>query len=311
MAVNACDCGQGGSNTGHPNCVTLPSVGSKYIIVQTVADDGTKNRIDSSVDVLDAAFFAAKYNEPDASKRWFPLGTVENLSDLRDEPIVETFNSGRTRFIQEGQSKVSFLQPDFGAKWLGKAQSFMCGEYSVYEVDADGTLEGTKTVESGITYLEPTPLQKDSFYPRLIKATDTTGSAIQIQFEYDKSVNDANYCYVVKADMDNHNLLKDKGLLDINLAASNEATTGVTITVTTDYGDIYSPDYVEGLVVGDFAAAEVLPAPGAIAITSATESSPGVYDLVYTAPQTAADTQTVTVTKTGFAITTSPIYTTP
>ena len=54
-----------------------------------------------------------------------------------------------------------------------------------------------------------------------------------------------------------------------------------------------------GLELADFSLAETSPSPGAIVITSVTESSDGVYDFVIPTA-TSADVLALTPSKTGF-----------
>lgn len=311
MSVNVCDCGAGNLNLGTPSCPTVPSVGKKYIIVPLVDNAGEKNRINIDNDTLDASYFSGKYNEADGSQRWYPTPKIKNLADLRDDPIKETFNDGSSGLIQEGQRKVSALFPNVWGKYLEKMQGVNCVDNGVYEVGLSGELMGIYVVEGGVQYLEPAPIESDSFYARQLQATDTTGAHIQIEFEYDSTMNDANFKMVTKAEMDNHNLLKDNGLLDLNIAISNISTAGFTATVTQDFGTAFNPNKVEGLLLADFSAAEIAPTPAAIPLTSVTESAAGVYDVLYTAPQTSLDTQTTTINKIGLAITESAVFATP
>ena len=78
------------------------------------------------------------------------------------------------------------------------------------------------------------------------------------------------------------------------------STAGFTTTMAFTYGPQFNKIAFEGAVLGDFTAAEISPTPGDITsnLASVTESSPGVYDVLFTAPETSADVLELTYQKT-------------
>ena len=179
----------------------------------------------------------------------------------------------------------------------------------VYTIDKTGNLIGTEVIEGGVLFVEPTAIEEGTHYSKLIQATDTTGAKVQTIFEYASFVNDADLIMISKAEMDGHNLLKDSGILDLNLVTSLPVVASVTVAVTFDYGTAKTPIPASGLELADFSAAEIAPVAAAEPLASAVEiDSTGVYLLTYTTPVAIADEHRVTVNKTGFAITTSASY---
>jgi hypothetical protein len=122
------------------------------------------------------------------------------------------------------------------------------------------------------------------------------GTSIQlskIQFNWLGTVKDGDL-RTLKAPTSYNPLTDLRGLVDTAATYSAITTTSFTATLTDEYGCAIS-----GLLVGDFALTETSPTPGAIVITSVTESSDGVYDFVIPAA-TSADVLALTPSKTGF-----------
>ena len=74
--MEVCDCTAGLSNTGRPGCVPIQAVTSSLILVNLKDNAGAKNGIDLTV-ALTPTTWSDLVNEPDASKRWFPLPAFE------------------------------------------------------------------------------------------------------------------------------------------------------------------------------------------------------------------------------------------
>ncbi len=78
------------------------------------------------------------------------------------------------------------------------------------------------------------------------------------------------------------------------------SATSIVDVVSTGFGSAASPDYVEGLLVGDFAVYNVTTS-AAIAPDSITETTAGNYTIdVTTAAPTTGDVIRVTITKAGY-----------
>ena len=176
-----CKCDLGLSNTGTPNCITIQSVTSKLILVPLFNNDGGYNSI--SLSGTTSFQINDKINQEDASKRWFPLGTFENVTMEKAESSFEEAPSGKKVFIKQG--KRSFA----GELWsttptlLGKIQDNRCVEFGVYIVDVNGNLIGLNQNQGN---LRPIPVDNQSFDARLMFATDTTIQKIMVAFDFDR-----------------------------------------------------------------------------------------------------------------------------
>jgi len=296
----ACKCDVGLGNVGTPNCQPIATVARKLILVPIYKDDGTKNYFEIGVDALDQSWFDAKVNNADASQRWFPLPQMENITQERAESIFETAPSGVTAKIREGAKSFSGEVWKQSPTFLGKLKEASCIAFGVYVVDNDENIIGYEPDADGKVY--PISVDHNSFDPRLVDATDSVVQKILVSFNFADSMRD-EYLVMLTEDDYTFDAINAKGLLDVTVAYSSITTAGFTATLSTKYGSTASKVKVKGLVLGDFALAELSPTPGAVAITSVTESADGVYDFVLTTPATSADVLELTPSKNGFDFT--------
>jgi len=290
----ACNCSLTLQNTGVPGCKTIFSVSKKLILVPLYGDDGSENKIDLINDVLDASYFTGKVNETDGSKRWYPLPLIDNVEDVKADPVTQSTNAGRNIIVEDGARTFSGVLLKQSNVLIGKINSFKCKKFGVYIIDKDGNLIGNVDGD----FLAPIPVDEDTLNVALGKTTDTTVQEIQISFEFSLTAKDEDLSMIAASEMAGASLLLLNGLLDINQVISNPAVGGFTSTNTLDYGTALNKINVKGLALADFAVYNNT-TPGAVVITSVTESADGVYDIVIPA-QTALDSLTVTISKVGF-----------
>jgi hypothetical protein len=299
----ACKCDVGLGNTGLPNCQPIASVAKKLIVVPTYSDAGAKNGI-LLTDTLDQAYFDAKVNAADASQRWFPLPSMENITHERAESITEEAASGKLAFIREGIKSFAGEMWKQSPAFLGKLKEARCTDVSVYIIDNDGNIIGSCPTEDG--YLYPIQVDKDSWDARTVEATDSTVQKISLAFNWSDDEKDEDI-RMVTSDEYTANVLALKGLLDINAEVAGNATLS-TATLTTIYGSKAAPIKVKGLVLADFSLFNN-DTSSAVTIDSVTETSAGVYEIAHAAGVTLGDSLTLTINKAGYAITTAT-YTT-
>ena len=286
-----CKCDLGLSNTGMPNCITIQSVTSKLILGPLFANDGTKNKIALGTP-LDESSVNALLNQADASKRWFPLGTFENVTMEKAESSFEEAPSGKKVFIKQG--KRSFA----GELWsttptlLGKIQDNRCVEFGVFIIDVNGNLIGSKQG----TDLYPIPVDNQSFDARLMYATDTTVQKIMVAFDFDRLFDESTLWIVSPSDATNYDFNKAEGLLDVVLTKTSATQTTLVLKANLDYGTGANGIAVKGLVQADFTLK--LANGTSIALTSVT-SVDNNYTLNF-ASQTAGANIVVSVAKTGY-----------
>lgn len=290
-----CKCDLGLSNTGTPNCLTIQSVTSKLILVPLFDNSGNRNYLGLGVSDIDEASIIALCNSADASSRWFPLGTFENVTMEKAESSFEEAPSGKKVFIKQG--KRSFA----GELWsttptlLGKIQDNRCVEFGVYIVDVNGNLIGSYDKEYARLY--PIPVDNQSFDARLMYATDSTVQKIMVAFDFDRLFDESTLWMVTPSDASGYNFNEADGLLDVNLSKNSASTTSLVVKATLDYGTGQSGIAVKGLVLADFKL--YLASTGAQITISTVTSVDNVYTLTFSA-QTANALVNVKVAKTGY-----------
>jgi hypothetical protein len=291
-----CDCNLGFSNTGYADCKNLFSVTRKLIFVPTFDSTGARNFI-APGDTIDAAYFAAKLNETDPYKRWYPTGLLENVEDVRAEPVMETLASQKKQFIQDGIRTFKAWWVKESNVMVGKLMSLQCKDFSVYKIDRQSALIGSYDG----TNLNPIMADKDTFYAMLLNMTDTTSQKIPINFEYDRSERDEDLRMISMSEMNGANALLLDGLLDVNAAISGASTTGFVAKLTTDYGTFETPIKVVGFVKADFTLYnETTHAPVSLTSATVTENPDGTYTFASVPAQSSYDVLTLSATKTGY-----------
>ena len=242
-----CNCNAGLSNTGRPNCLPIQSVTSKLILVPIKANDGTLNGLDLTAPV---PVWDNLINEVDASKRWFPLPTFENVELPKADSQFEEASSGRMAFLRQGKRSFSgeLWAEDSSPQLLGKLQNNRCVDFGVYIVDVNGNLVGTKVGD----YLYPIPVDNPSFDPRYMFATDSTISKIMVAFDFDRLFNEGTM-FMVTPDEAGLNFNDLTGLVDVNFTnLAQVANTSVTFDNTLDYGTAYNPILFKGATISDY-----------------------------------------------------------
>lgn len=293
--MKTCNCNLSYANTGSANCKQLMNVARKLFIVPTYDSTGTYNKI-AAGDTLNLSYFTGKINQADATKRWYPTGLIDNVEDVRAEPLMESLNSGKQIFVREGVRTFKGIIVEESNIIIDKYKAFQCKEFSAFIIDKDGNLIGNYDG----TDLYPIKIENETFNPTLVKTTDTTVQKIHLSFEFDISELDEDLRMVTAAEAGT-NLLNLSGLLDVNCATSAPGQTTVTATLTLDYGSFKTPILVTGLLAADFALYNITDAAAITGFTT-TESSTGVYVFTFTS-QTVADVIRISLSKNGYEMT--------
>lgn len=288
-----CNCASGLSNTGRPNCVSLQSVTSKLIMVPLFGADGTANFIDLT---LPLPVWSDLINETDASKRWFPLPNFENVELPKADSQFEEANSGRMVFLRQGKRSFAgeLWAEDSTPTLLGKLQNNRCVDFGVYIIDVNGNLVGSKVGAA----LYPIAVDNPSFNPTFTFATDSTTQKIMLGFDFDRLF-DESTMYMITPTEAGVNFNDLSGLIDVNLTDLTVVATSVTFDAVLDYGTALNPIKFSGAISADFSLYNNT--TSAVVSVTAVENLPleGNYTLTYIA-QTAADSLTLSIVKTGF-----------
>jgi hypothetical protein len=291
--MNACECNVGLSNTGRPNCVPIQSVTSTLILVPLVANDGIKNSIDLTQPV---PTWSTLVNNPDRSKRWFPLPKFENVELPKDDSQFEEANSGRKAFLRQG--KRSFIgelwSEDSTPEFLGKLKKSRCVDFGVFIVDVNGNLIGSKVGNE----LFPIPVDNSSFDPKFMFATDSTIQKIMVEFDFDRLFDESTMKMVTVSEAGiNFNTLE--GLIDVILTINSLSQTIADVDAKFHFGTAFNPLKFKGATAtADWSITDgiVTFSPDAV-----TETSDGNYLLDFTTQSIGAGVDlTISVAKTGF-----------
>lgn len=291
-----CNCNAGLSNTGRPNCVPIFGITSSFIMVPLVANDGTRNGIDLSATL---PVWNDLVNQADASKRWFPLPSFENVELPKADSLFEEANSGRMVFLRQGKRSFAgeLWAEDSTPTLLGKLQRNRCVDFGMYIVDVNGNLVGSE--EGG--YLYPIPVDNASFDPKFAFATDSTTQKIMLGFDFDRLF-DESTMYQINVDEAGINFTSLEGLIDVNLLNLAVSTTLATFDAKLDYGTAVNKILYKGATATADWTINNITQSLSFAPDSVTETPDGTYALDYSVggTVTGGDVLEIVVAKDGY-----------
>lgn len=290
-----CNCNVGLSNTGRPGCVPLFSIVSSLILVPLVANDGTLNRIDLNA-VLPV--WDDLVNEPDASKRWFPTSSFENVELPKADSLTEEAASGRTAFLRQGKRSFAgeLWAEDSTPTTLGKLEAARCVDFGVYVVDVNGNLIGSQV--GG--YLYPIPVEASSWNPTFAFATDSTVQKIMLGFDFSRLFDESTMYMITEAEA-GINFTTLSGLIDVVMTNGIGAGTfdSVTFDAKLEFGTALNKLLYKGATnLVDwtiFNQTSALP----VAVATVVENPDGTYTLGFAA-QATLDVLRIEVSKIGY-----------
>lgn len=293
----ACACDVGLGNTGLPGCIPISSVTKRLIMVNYYDNDGNINAVDCN-DTLDEAYFTAKVNEADTSKRWYPLPELKNVEDLKADSIFESFNDGSNLFIQEGTRTFNGVMPKQSPAFLGQLKTARCVKLGVYAIDKDGNLIGNGKSDG---FLYPILVDNNTWNPVLMKATDTTIQKVMLSFEFSRLERDEDIRMITSDEFVDYDVLDLQGLKDVDFIgiSADTGADSVSFTAQTIYGSQCSKVKVQGLDLADFSAT-LNGSPETL--TSVTEATPGVYTLGLTTDIVGGEVIVIDIVKDGFEV---------
>lgn len=316
----SCNCTTGLENTGFFSCieeVMKDAVG--VIIVPRVANNGDVNKIIIASDTLDASFFNGKYNQSDASKRWFPILDLKEVDENFDESVTKEYSDGTSVFLRDGAHNWSSLLVKKSYSIIKAFKSARCVDHGVYIVDSDGKMSGIRS-EDGLDML-PYPVQKDTIQANPNPAVaGGSPQEIMYSFQFGNLIKMENTVVVLAGDIAGFSLLTSMGLLNVNGIVTIPTATSFTVElVLTDYGN-----YNRGTALGigafgwvdtDLKLVDNTGTPVVITtVTPKAAPNDNIYDVVI--PSTPADVLTLNnavtagvFVKTGFQLSDTTITT--
>ena len=289
-----CDCLTGLSNTGRPSCVDTFSVTSGLIMVALKGNDGVLNGIDLSASV---PTWSELINQSDASKRWIPIGSFENVELPKADSLFEEANSGKMAFLRQGKRSFSgeLWSEDSTPTLLGKLQNNRCVDFGVYIVDVNGNLIGSKS--NGFLY--PIPVDNPSFDPKFAFATDSTVQKLMIAFDVYRLFDESTMSMITTTEAGvNFNDLD--GLVDVVLAEVSLTSTLLTATAVFQYGTAYNPLKYKGALLADWAIYDSTNTIVVNGVSGNAESPDGTYALTLSG-LTTGDVYELRTAKDGFS----------
>lgn len=284
-----CSCASGNGNTGLPSCVEALKVARGLGVINAIANDGTENRIDISVDTLGTVVSDLLVNA-DISKRLLPITDLRNVDFPKEDTQYETDNANQKAFVRDGIQSFTAEKWEVPAGFDLKLKQMRCPSNTTYLFTRRGMV-GIKKLDStdGKYYLYGIKMQ--AFAPDFVMPTATTVAKEMIAFDFDATVEKGELWEIPYSEL---GVTYDElvGLLDVNYetidAVTGGGTTSVGLRITTDYGSgLMNNQTVDGLVTGDFVVTD-LTTSLAVAGLAVTEVVDDKYTISWTS-ETSAD----------------------
>lgn len=295
----------GSSNTGKGKQV-LFGTARRYYLQHRVAADGTLNSIDGATFTGSQSDWDALTQNADYTKRLFPIGDLEEFTNVRAESIKKSFASGTSLITEKGQRTVTTFIPEVDNQYTGIIDEFSCEDMQIYASDNCGNFQGYQPDKS-TELLFGARIQKGTFESNPVVTVDGEVQGAAISFEFHKLVLD-KFMRQFNADELDVNPNDITGLIDVDIAVSSESTTGFVGVATYCYGTAKTKQPLVGAILANwtlFNETDQL----AVVIISAAEAPDGTYTFTYAA-QTPADVLTLTLDiTTGFDLSTTTIVT--
>ena len=293
-----CSCDTGILNHGQPNCVDSFARDARLIFVQYQNDAGAVNSITQAefTSGIDQTFLDARFNG-DVDQRWYLTPTVNNVTGERAESVKQDID-GIPFNVRQGirMYNGTFYGTVAATQYVNVLKSMSCQNIGMFIIDVSGNIIGMNNEVTGD--LDPIRVQRNTLDVIYKFPSSSEVQAINLMFAYEENEQDGDLRYIKSGDITADMLTQSAMVTVILGTATTISTAGFTTAITFTYGAQFSANKYEGAVAGDFTATEITPTPGAVPITSVTESSPGVYDILFTSSATSADVIELNYSKT-------------
>ena len=277
-------------NTGTPDCSLIADVAAFPLLDMARYANGNP-KIRTKTDLTEWSNLELLLNEVDPLMRIYPIGKFENVEHNREDDVFWSANSGKQAFVREGFKTFQGFIINAPRELTAKLNSNACQSFGFHFIDDSNQLVTKKG--SDATKCKPILIDPDTFRTKYVEATNDAPAMLMLSFQWKSTEKDADIKVVGGLDYTGSDLY---GLLDADAAYSAISVNGATATITTTaYGTA-----VEGLSPSDFTATEISPTPGAVTISTADEISAGVYQIVFSAPQTSGDVIRISASKDRF-----------
>jgi len=264
-------------------------VASKLFFQPIKDSAGARNGFDTVADFTLANINTA-LAESDQFARFYPAdGELENVEDTRGDSTTQEFNSGNIAFIAQGPRTFTAIYSNANPQLIDQFNSLTSLNMGFTYADTDGNYV-YQTDPATHKKVYPINILKGSLRATMIPATDTTVSAVQIQFTIPKTVDDS-LTRVIPRDTHGIDLFNDvNARKQVFTPAFTAVATKTTIELTTKYDAA-----VTGLLLADFALYNNTQS-AAVTIDSVNEVSDGVYELNHAVGVVSTDVLQPTIT---------------
>ena len=262
---------------------------------------GQENKISKSDlvnGVLPESFIDAKLIEtPD--KRWYPIGDFNAVVEATGDDTEFTDDFGALFPISKGSITYEGYIEGASNKLESKLNGFNCDEFSVYEVDTNGTILGDDAGDDLLPLAVVRGTIKATYFKKSISGS--TPNRLLVNFTLKNSIRFGDFLGIPQ-DCNEYDMTSISGLQDATTAVNVIDATTLEVTFTTDGGSFCKPRLITGLTIADIVVLNTTTALGVV--PSALAEVDGVYTLTIPA-QTTGDGGNVTATKTGFDFSTA------
>ena len=289
-------CKSGTGNTGVTACLPINEELSGLLFQPTYVGSARNSLLGANIG--DADYLNDKINNSDEEIRLLPFQNLTEVTDLREDPVSYTDNTGVDHDPTE-QPRKFYGEMIIGATpvLLGELQKLSCVQMSTFMLGAKGGLFGNRLNDDDMEGFE---IVKDSLYFGWVKKVQGGKSAhIKCSFTIARKVQDKNIAKYEEEQITD-SVLDLKGLVDVTLVDVTNviATKIINFTAESFYGPLNDIITIEDLAATDM----VMTLNGAPETIVNAPNTNGDYILTYTTAAVATDIVVLTIVKDGYDI---------
>lgn len=258
--ANVCVCNQTLGDTGTPKCPSVKEILKQPIYVNELNSVGAPNSLDIDTQI-NKLTLQSKFDEVNVIDRFYPFPILEDVTNLREDPVFQEFASGKKSFVREGDKNFLGMISNADNAFVDPLQSFGCSQGGWYYLDKPGNFVFIQQPGNNSDAF-PILMDSDTYYAGYIEGTDEANAMIGLQWQWDPSMLDKNLRFIPAADLD-FSFRDIYGLLDVTcvFVSASAATGEAIIDLHLNYG------------VPELPAAGILPASFGVTFDNITQAS--------------------------------------
>jgi len=259
MAYQECVCLGSGGNTAWTSCQPLFGDANGFAFSRNVAKDGVRKSYDiTSAATLGTSFIDDFYNT-DGTKRLFPVSGLVSTSLVTADTVYDDGSDGQGDFSRNGIISFSGEKRQAGAVYADKINSHRCKDNGAF-VATDKGVYGVRRIDTATNTASwhPVPIRKleGKWMPKDL--ANNTVEKVMVSYDFDLRLNVGELWLMTWAEL---GITEDDfiyaGIQDVNFAlvtapAASLGTTQVEYSLSTDYGQGFVGQNVNGKVEADF-----------------------------------------------------------